>query len=295
MAPFVLAVHGDAKPATLVSNAGQSDGGPGSLANDHAQGFTTGANAAGYSLTGVDLKLALTTGTAPTFTVKIHEDHPDGLGTPHDAVVGTLTRQGDLSATAAPVRFAAPEGGLDLDPGTRYFVVLDITAGATGNATIGRIATDDEDAGAADGWSIENLRLFKLQSANLVDPGEQQRPPPAGARRIRLHEAAGPRQPHHRDRPRPRGDGGRRGGVHGDVATGAERRRDGEPDGLRVGRLRGGRERGLEDGDGPGRRGERRLPGGDRGRHRGRDAGHGDGGAGRRAPATRWGRRTPPT
>ena len=160
---FALAVRGEAKPATLVSNAAQTDGGPGSLANDHAQGFTTGGNAAGYSLTGVDLKLALTTGTAPTFTVKIHEDHPDGLGTPHDAV-GTLTRQGDLSATAAPVRFAAPEGGLDLDPNTRYFVVLDITAGATGDATIERVGSDDEDSGGADGWSIENLRLFKLQS-----------------------------------------------------------------------------------------------------------------------------------
>ncbi|MDE2931136.1 MAG: hypothetical protein OXQ27_09450, partial [Chloroflexota bacterium] len=39
----------------LVSNFGQANGGTGNFVqHDHAQAFTTGANAGGYTLTGVD-------------------------------------------------------------------------------------------------------------------------------------------------------------------------------------------------------------------------------------------------
>ncbi len=43
---------------TLVSNLGQSDGGRGAWGNDHAQAFTTGSDARGYTLNSVDIEIA---------------------------------------------------------------------------------------------------------------------------------------------------------------------------------------------------------------------------------------------
>ena len=76
---LVFAVLGTALPSpaaaqtaiSLISNTGQTDGDFGALHSfDQAQAFTTGANAAGYTLTGVDIDFAAYSGT-DSYTVSI--------------------------------------------------------------------------------------------------------------------------------------------------------------------------------------------------------------------------------
>ena len=50
----------------LVSNTGQTDAGTATLANDHAQAFTTGSHTRGYKLTRVDLEIAKPAMSRPT-------------------------------------------------------------------------------------------------------------------------------------------------------------------------------------------------------------------------------------
>ena len=154
---------------TLVANTTQTDGGDASLANDHAQAFTTGSNGTGYKLTGVDLELELSSGNAPTYTVKIFRSNEVGGSDVPFGEVGELTQQGTLTSSAGLVRFTHTPPGLDLIAETTYFVVLDVTAGATANAKAGRTSGKGEDSGALAGWSIADQRLHRGASATSVE------------------------------------------------------------------------------------------------------------------------------
>ncbi len=73
---------------TLVSNTGQADGDTGGLSTfDHAQAFTTGAHAAGYKLTGVDIDFAADVASGSSYAVSIWTDASGSPGTS----VGSLT------------------------------------------------------------------------------------------------------------------------------------------------------------------------------------------------------------
>ena len=168
---FRLEVHGYAKPdpdadptgSTLVSNNGRPAGGTAALDHDHAQAFTTGANLGGYTLTSVQLKAALPAGnTTLEFDVSVHAS--TSSGNPGDSLA-TLTLQGSLPSSAALVEFNAAGGGIDLNPGTTYFVVVDVTAGGTNDGTLERTAASAEDPGGAEGWSIANERFFRADDA----------------------------------------------------------------------------------------------------------------------------------
>ena len=137
----------------LVSNIDQSGIYPGNLSEDVAQAFTTGSHAGGYTLTGVDLKLG---GSGPpAYTVSVHADSSGDLG----GSLGVLTKP-SMPSSIKVVRFGAPGSGIDLEPKTTYWVVLD----SSGNGTnIGLRATSStgEDGGAAAGWTIANQSLFR--------------------------------------------------------------------------------------------------------------------------------------
>ena len=159
-----FAIRADHNPP-LVGNTGRDDGGGGSLANDHAQAFSTGGVTAGYKLTGVDLQLALTSGTtAPTYSVSVRSstasNEPDETT---GGAIGLLTQQGTLTAGAGLkfFEFTASGDGLDLDANTTYWLLFDVTADATANATIRRVAGTGEDPDSASGWSIADSRLFR--------------------------------------------------------------------------------------------------------------------------------------
>ena len=126
---FVFAALGTALPAaaqtaiTLISNTGQADGDSGALSCcNHAQAFTTGANAAGYKLTGVDIEFASYTGSA-SYPVSIQNAeglYVDGVLTaePH-GLIGSLTSPSSLTDTALN---SYTTSGIDLAANTTYFV-----------------------------------------------------------------------------------------------------------------------------------------------------------------------------
>ncbi|MDE0116603.1 MAG: hypothetical protein OXT07_08295, partial [bacterium] len=88
---------GGVSKSLLVSNSGQANGGTGNFVqHDHAQAFTTGANAAGYTLTGVDYSFPqINDGSlAGKLTAEIRSDNSGQPGT----TVATLTKPGTISA-----------------------------------------------------------------------------------------------------------------------------------------------------------------------------------------------------
>ena len=144
-----LSLGGVSKPF-LVSNFGQANGGTGNFVqHDHAQAFTTGANAGGYTLTGVDFSFPqINDGAlAGKLTAEIRSDSGGAPG----AVVATLTKPGTIAAGTN----SFTHSGVALAANTTYWAVLDVTLVLVPGAnTIQNTASDAEDAGGADGWTI---------------------------------------------------------------------------------------------------------------------------------------------
>ena len=144
-----LSLGGVSKPF-LVSNFGQANGGTGNFVqHDHAQAFTTGANAGGYTLTGVDFSFPQINdgGLAGKLTAEIRSDSGGAPG----AVVATLTKPGTIAAGTN----SFTHSGVALAANTTYWAVLDVTLVLLPGAnTIQNTASDAEDAGGADGWTI---------------------------------------------------------------------------------------------------------------------------------------------
>ena len=124
---------------TLVSNIGQGSGLRLSVA-EYAQRFTTGSNASGYTLTGVDVPVGA---TSTAFTARLCETDTNGHPT---STCTVLTAPSSVSA-AGTASFTAPDN-TTLMGGTTYTVKLSITGG------FGFTTANDEDAGGLAGWSI---------------------------------------------------------------------------------------------------------------------------------------------
>ena len=144
-----ISLGGVSKPF-LVSNFGQANGGTGNFVqHDHAQAFTTGANAGGYTLTGVDFSFPQINdgGLAGKLAAEIRSDSGGAPG----AVVATLTKPGTIAAGTN----SFTHSGVALAANTTYWAVLDVTLVLLPGAnTIQNTASDAEDAGGADGWTI---------------------------------------------------------------------------------------------------------------------------------------------
>ena len=173
-------------PHVLVKNTGQSatttPAEPNSTFPRYGQGFTTGPNAAGYTLGSIGIQfntIADTSTAGSELTVTLNEVG-SGLvtGAPGNALC-TLTDPLSFSASGVHA-FVTPKTGADLCPtlaaSTTYFVVI---ARANNNAsTISYNITnsDAEDPGGAMGWSIANgdyifdgaIRLWGPGGANLL-------------------------------------------------------------------------------------------------------------------------------
>ena len=149
--PFAAA---PASAAVLVSNVGQSHSSNIDLENTEAQQFTTGSHAAGYSLSSIDIRFGTAVGTPANLRVELWSAKSDG--TP-DTGLKTLTTPS--SVPAGTVSFAAPANTV-LTASTNYFVVVSRTAATTGDLAL--TTSDDEDSGAATGWSIANTRHENL-------------------------------------------------------------------------------------------------------------------------------------
>ena len=135
----------------LVSNTGQASWSVANFTTDVAQAFATGPNVHGYKLTRVDLVVQ---GAANIdYRVAIHSN---SAGRPGAMVPnGTLNRPADH---AGEDLYPASGDGIDLDPDTIYWVVIDSTT-SDARGTIWGTNTNAEDAGKAAGWSIANVAL----------------------------------------------------------------------------------------------------------------------------------------
>ena len=145
--------------APLISNIGQTQAMTASFANDLAQDFTTGSHASGYRLRGVTFDMQKTaSSTLPTFDVTIRENNASNR--PGQSL-GTLTMQGSVPSSSGAVNFDTYPQGIDVQPSTRYWAVINVSSGATGDTTMKRTNTNGENTGGATGWSIGDTRLHR--------------------------------------------------------------------------------------------------------------------------------------
>ncbi len=142
--------------STLVSNTTNSGGNTFFLEAQQAQAFTTGSNAPGYRLTGVDLIIRRQAGVPVSdYSVSIHRDSSGLPG----SKLGTLTRPGSLPTGFQTLRFAASGDGIDVAPDRTYWLVTTSNANVYLNGT-----NQTAESVAAAGWSIADERFYK-------DPG----------------------------------------------------------------------------------------------------------------------------
>ncbi|MXV81208.1 MAG: hypothetical protein F4007_11245 [Chloroflexi bacterium] len=158
-----IRVNGYAIPPK-VSNTGQTDqhtsaGDKMSFGRNNAQGFTTGSNPGGYTLTRVDFEISIVSGTTPTVAYSLEIRKPGSSGRPGGDLVGTMTNPSDFTGTVD----SYTHDGLELEPNTEYFAVFNVTTTST-NVVLESTASDDEDSGAADGWSINDKRWAKTST-----------------------------------------------------------------------------------------------------------------------------------
>ena len=126
---------------------------------DYAQRFRTGGAPHGYVVTSVGLPFRAVADASVAYTVSIHR--LVGGGTSPGTRVGQLTRPGSLAANSVNT-WTGP--GIYLAPNTDYFVVIDSSSGAVN--LLSQTASDNEDAGGASGWSIDNSGRFRGRSSS---------------------------------------------------------------------------------------------------------------------------------
>ena len=143
-------------PQTLVSNVGTASNANTALTlgEEFAQGFTTGANPAGYTLTSIVVAF----GSIPAgLSVKLLIGLPTA-----PAEVATLNNP--VSAVGL-LSFTAPANTV-LSPNTTYFVHLQATAGS-----LAFTPDTAEDSDGAEGWSIGDAYYELVSGGTWTQPG----------------------------------------------------------------------------------------------------------------------------
>ena len=143
-----------AQDTTLVKNTGQTVqshtrtvGHSGTSKFSQAQGFITGTETNGYTLS--EVKVGIADPNSST-RVSVYSATTDGKP---NASLTTLTNPTSLVEDA--INTFSVSGTQTLTANTTYFVVLEHTA-ATDNYTLSVTQSDAEDSGKASGWSIGN-------------------------------------------------------------------------------------------------------------------------------------------
>ena len=131
---------------TLVNSSNQTAGQSSTALGNHweiAQGFTTGSNTAGYTLTNIRAEFP-TVGSSPSLTVTLHKDAPA------NAAIATLTNPATMPA--GDLTFTAP-ASTTLDASTTYYVLF-----KGENIFLRSTTSDDEDTNGLSDWSVEDVR-----------------------------------------------------------------------------------------------------------------------------------------
>ena len=141
---------------TLVSNTNQISGGTGNLQDfDQAQAFTTGGNAAGYTLTRVNIDFASIGSHTTSYNVSIRTNNSGSPGT----LVGNLTGPASLVTGLNGYTTA----GIDLATNTTYFVLLDSSSAS--NNRVQNTTSNNEDSGGQSGWSIADGSVYRMRTS----------------------------------------------------------------------------------------------------------------------------------
>ena len=157
----------DTQSAYLVSNLNQTDATPFTLTHSTtsgSQGFRTGSNSAGYTLSSIEVNVDTALNAAAAANVRAELWSANADGSPN-ARLETLTVPSTLPAGTNA--FTAPLGTV-LTPETTYHLVIYTTASQT--IVLAGINEDTEDSGAAPGWSIADAGYI-LSSPDPASPG----------------------------------------------------------------------------------------------------------------------------
>ena len=175
-AALLLAFAAPALAQVFVSNADQDVSSSGHCENDQnlsvecAQGFRTGPNKPGYSLSSIQLDTRTVPGSGITLTVTVRGDN--GSSHPSDTVIYTLANPSNMGTGLQT--FTAPNGAT-LNANSNYFVHMSYTVGSgdTTRAEWFVTVSDNEDSGKATGWSIFNYLHARLSSESWAsnNPG----------------------------------------------------------------------------------------------------------------------------
>ena len=132
----------------LVGNYGQPSAGRRHTSTKIAQDFTTGSNALGYTLDGVDIR----TLDYNPFRMSVHILTSDGGP---GRSIATLTPP-PVFEVGRRLRFEAPSG-TNLDADTTYAVVIsDFSRAYAGRARLDSTRSNAQDSSSLQGWSIED-------------------------------------------------------------------------------------------------------------------------------------------
>ncbi len=151
-----------ASPGVLVSNTGNARRNYETLGGaDAAQGFTTGGNATGYTLTSVDLILRGIPAGTRSDGLEVFIAAESTLGGRPGKALAILTNPDTLSSGGNT--FTHP--GLHLEPDTTYYVIIDVVCRAYTHRNGVRLTLSHAETGAA-GWSIADGRRIQRYSVN---------------------------------------------------------------------------------------------------------------------------------
>ena len=138
----------------LVSNDGKVDDDT-PLMSSSAQAFTTGANATGYRLTSITLH-----GDASNFSASNGNTATLHSGSRTGTQVADFTAM--VSASSTEDLVLTPTSDVTLEQESTYYLV---TSNDFGSMEWWTTASDDEDSGAADGWSIaDDSEIFRTST-----------------------------------------------------------------------------------------------------------------------------------
>ena len=162
LAGIALKMRVNGSPLTsLVSNVGQAELGRLSLPiSDVAQSFTTGSRASGYVMTHVELRINAGSTTRPSVQLR--------RGSPTGVLIANLTAPAEMRNELGTSSYVfTPPSPVTLNHSTTYWVmVTNHHSGAVAVTT-----SDDEDAGAAPGWSIgDEVRTRDAGTTNTYRP-----------------------------------------------------------------------------------------------------------------------------
>ena len=132
---------------TLVNSLSQTEGQSSTALGNHwevAQGFTTGSNAAGYTLTNIRSVFPSILNNMPSLTVTLHKDAPT------NAAIATLTNPATIEV--GQLTFTAP-ANTTLDAATTYYVLFHGE-----NIWLESTTSDNEDTNGLSDWSVEDVR-----------------------------------------------------------------------------------------------------------------------------------------